>query len=72
MMTKIETTAIVTTVLADSFVKLHGYDAANLMTALDAAQVPSEQDWDAGTTTWTLDDGSSIVIDGPEVSVFGN
>ena len=44
-------------------------DTSDLMSALDHAGVLSEQDWDAGTTTWEFEDGSSITVDGPVVTV---
>jgi len=44
-------------------------DVSDLMTALDAAGVESDQDWENETTTWTFDDGSKISVSGTEVTV---
>jgi hypothetical protein len=50
--------------LANDFLKTYGYNAASVMSALDAAEIPSDQDWDNETTIWTFDDGSQIVVYG--------
>jgi hypothetical protein len=48
-------------------------NAADLMTILDNSAYPSDQDWDIGQTTWTLDDGSKIRICGNDVeAIAGN
>lgn len=44
--------------------------AADLMTILGASAYPSDQDWDRGQTTWTLDDDSKIQICGDDVEVI--
>jgi hypothetical protein len=44
-------------------------NATDLMSALDSAGVPSDQDWEHEATTWTLSDGSKIGISGPVVTV---
>jgi len=43
--------------------------ASDLMTVLDAGGFPKDQDWDAGTTTWTLDDGSTLTVCGNDVTI---
>jgi len=45
-------------------------DVVNLMTALDGARTPSEQDWDNETTTWEFENGSKIRVTGIETEVF--
>jgi hypothetical protein len=48
-------------------------NAAELLTILDNSAYPSDQDWDLGQTTWTLDDGSKIRICGNDVeAIAGN
>lgn len=44
-------------------------DTNELMSALDAANVDSCQDWHNESTTWTFDDGSQIVVCGSQVEV---
>lgn len=44
--------------------------AADLMTILDNSAYPSDQDWENGVTTWTLDDGSKIRISGDDVEAI--
>lgn len=46
-------------------------DGNALMTALDNDSVTADQDWDAGTTVWIFSDGSKLLIDGNEISAFG-
>ena len=53
---------------ANEFIKKNGPNASAIMTALDAAQIPANQDWENETTTWTFDDGSTIVISGSQVT----
>ncbi len=55
---------------ATRFYNNHAGDTAALMTALDAAGIPSNQDWDNELTTWTFEDGSEIVVSGSIVSVY--
>jgi len=43
--------------------------AADLMGALDAAGLQSDQDWALETTTWAFSDGSKIAISGSDVTV---
>jgi hypothetical protein len=33
-----------------------------LAEALDAADTPSDQNWEEGSTTWRFDDGSALLI----------
>ncbi len=47
-------------------------DVNDLMTALDEANIPSDQDWDNGTTTWKFDDGSFVKVEGTEIMVGDN
>jgi hypothetical protein len=47
-------------------------NAAELMTILDNSAYPSDQDWDLGQTTWTLDDGSKIRICGNDVEAIAD
>ena len=42
-------------------------DTNHIMESLDACEIPSNQDWQNETTTWTFGDGSKIVICGNEV-----
>lgn len=44
------------------------WDAGELMSALDSAGFPSDQDWDAGATIWTIGE-VKIRIEGTEVTV---
>ena len=44
-------------------------DAAELMSALDAAQIPATQDWEEETTMWQFGDGSQILVSGDQVEV---
>ena len=53
---------------ATEFIKKHGNEASSVMTALDAAKIPANQDWENWTTTWTFADGSTIVVSGSLVS----
>jgi hypothetical protein len=46
--------------------------AADLMTILDNSAYPSDQDWELGQTTWTLDDGSKIRICGNDVEAIAD
>ena len=45
-------------------------NAADLMQILSQTAYPSDQDWDRGQTTWTLDDGSQIRICGNDVEAL--
>lgn len=45
-------------------------DVTDLMTALDASRIESNQDWDNETTTWTFSDGSKIRVSGPDAEVI--
>lgn len=54
---------------AEDFLAEFGTDAASVMTALDAAEIPSTQDWHNGRTHWKFADGSQVVVDGPIVVV---
>ena len=40
-----------------------------LMTALDNAGFKSNQDWDVGTTTWTIFDDLRVQVEGNDVEV---
>lgn len=51
---------------AESFGR--GMSVAELMATLDESEAESTQDWDEGTTTWSFDDGSEIIIEGMEVT----
>jgi hypothetical protein len=42
-------------------------DVNVLMSALNAADIPSDQNWEEGSTTWRFDDGSTVVIRGLDV-----
>jgi len=53
---------------ANEFIKTHGTDALAVMTALDAAKIPANQDWENEKTTWTFSDGSTIVISGSQIT----
>ena len=56
---------------AAEFLDAHGADATTAMTALNAAGIESDQDWQNESTVWTFDDGSRIKISGgPEVEVM--
>lgn len=44
-------------------------DTSDLMTALDNAEIESDQDWENETTTWMFEDGSKIVVSGSDVEV---
>jgi len=44
-------------------------DTSELMEHLDANVYPSDQDWDAGETRWTMDDGSIVVVSGNDVEI---
>ncbi len=46
--------------------------AVDLMTILDNSAYPSEQDWNLGQSTWTLDDGSKIRICGNDVEAIAD
>lgn len=46
-----------------------GSDTSTIMSKMDEAKVPSEQDWDKGETTWTFSDGSKVIVCGSEVRV---
>jgi len=39
-------------------------DSNALMTALDTEVGEGDQDWDHGTTTWTMADGSRVRVSG--------
>jgi len=56
--------------MANDFLTTHGTIAAIVMAALDAAKIPSSQDWDNETTTWTFDDGSKIAVSGSHVTAI--
>ena len=45
-------------------------DVADLMTALDASRIESDQDWDNEATTWTFSDGSKIMVSGHDAEVI--
>ena len=45
-------------------------DVTDLMTALDASRIESDQDWDNEATTWTFSDWSKIVVSGPDADVI--
>ena len=45
-------------------------NAADLMQILSQTAYLSDQDWDRGQTTWTLDDGSQIRICGNDVKAI--
>jgi hypothetical protein len=45
-------------------------DAAEVMTALDAAGFESHQNWDEGYTDWTLDFGVCVRVSGSQVEVL--
>lgn len=45
-------------------------DVTDLMTALDASRIESDQDWDNEATTWTFADGSKIRVSGPDAEVI--
>lgn len=48
----------------------NSYNNTNdLMIALDNDGIDSDQDWKRETTTWTFEDGSKIIVSGPEVTV---
>jgi hypothetical protein len=49
--------------------QLQNLDVASMMRWLNAKGIEPDQDWDAGSTTWTFDDGSKIVIEGNDVTV---
>lgn len=55
--------------LARKFIEQFGNTAATLITALDAHEIESEQDWNTGTTTWWFADDTGIKIEGSEVSI---
>ena len=50
-------------------VQIQNLDVASMMDWLNAKGIEPDQDWDAGSTTWTFDDGSKIVIEGNDVTV---
>ena len=54
--------------MAKDFLKEHGTEASAVMSALDAAKIPANQDWESWTTTWTFSDDSTIVISGAIVT----
>ena len=56
---------------AQDFAQRHGTNAVTMMTALDAAGIPADQDWDHEQTVWTFADGSRITISGPIVEIQG-
>ena len=45
-------------------------DVTDLMTALDASRIESDQDWENEATTWTFADGSKIRVSGPDADVI--
>lgn len=45
------------------------YDTNSLMTALDEANIQSDQDFRNETTTWTFEDGSTIVVSGNDWTI---
>ena len=49
--------------------KFDDSNIANIMTALDKAEIPSDQDWENETTRWTFADGSIIAISGTELTI---
>ena len=49
--------------------KFDDSNIANIMTALDKDEVPSNQDWENETTRWTFTDGSIIAISGTELTI---
>jgi hypothetical protein len=57
------------TTLADRFIyeQCEGLDEAQIMTALDAAGIPSDQDWEQETTIWTFSDDSKVFASGPDL-----
>ena len=43
-------------------------DTNELMTALDNANLPSNQDWENESTTWTFADESTVTISGDDIT----
>lgn len=53
--------------LADKFVASYPTGISDLMTALDDAGIPCDQDWQDGRTAWVFEDGSKVIVEGFDV-----
>ena len=45
-------------------------DSCELMDQLDAAEIPSVQNWEIGSTAWQVADGLAIVVTGEDVEIL--